>query len=80
MNIHSETKRTDTSIHTRTSGTGLLLKPFCRTNRIGNHFYGRSIEAWNTLPSTITNASSPLMFKRLLSTWDLSPFLVGKLY
>ena len=26
------TKRTDTSIHTRTSGTG--LKPFSRTNRI----------------------------------------------
>ena len=39
------TKRTDTSIHTRTSGTELLLKPFCRTNRIGNHFYFRSIEA-----------------------------------
>ena len=33
------TKRTDTSIHTRTSGTGLLLKPFYRTNRIGNHFF-----------------------------------------
>ena len=74
------TKRPDTSIHTRTSGTGLLLKPFCRTTRIGNHFYFRSIEAWNTLPSTITNASSPLMSKRLLSTWDLSSFLVGKLY
>ena len=27
------TKRTDTCIHTRTSGTGLLLKSFCRTNR-----------------------------------------------
>ena len=25
------TKRTDTSIHTRTSGTGVSLKPFCRT-------------------------------------------------
>ena len=56
------TKRTDTFIHARASGTGLLLKPLCRSNRIGNHFFFRSIEAWNTLPSTITNASSPLMF------------------
>ena len=32
------TKRTDASIHTRTSGTELLLKPICRTNKIGNHF------------------------------------------
>ena len=39
------TKRTDTSIHARTSGTGLLLKPFCRINRIGNHVFFRSIEA-----------------------------------
>ena len=74
------TKRTDTSIHTRTSGTGLLLKSFCRTNRIGNHFVFRSIEAWNTLPCTITNATFPLMFKLLQSTWDVSPFLVRKLY
>ena len=38
------------------------------------------MEAWNTILYRLleTNASSPLMFKRLLSTWDLSPFLVGE--
>ena len=70
------TIRKSSSISTRSSGP-CLLTPFCRTNRIPNNFFFRPINIWNTLPVTITNATSLFVFKRLLSNFDLSPFLFG---
>ena len=64
------------SISTRSTGPS-LLKPFCRTNRIANNVFFRSINILNALPVTITNATSLFAFKRLLSNFDLPPFLSG---
>ena len=70
------TMRTSPSISTRSSGP-CLQKPFRRTNRISNNFFFRCIIIWKTFPVTITNETSLLVFKRLLSNFDLSPFLFG---
>ena len=51
------TVRKSYSISIRSTGHS-LLKPFCRTNRIVNNFFFRSINIWNALPVTITNATS----------------------
>ena len=72
------TIRKSFSISTRSTGPS-LLKPFCRTNRFTNNFFFRSINICNTLPVTITNATSLFAFKRLLSNFDLSSFLYGQL-
>ena len=51
------TIRTSSSISTRSSVRS-ALKPFRRTNRIANNFFFRSNNVWNTLPVTVTNATS----------------------
>ena len=72
------TIRKSSSISTRSTGP-TLVKPFCRTNRIANNFFFRSINVWDILPVTRTNATSLFAFKRLLSKFDLPPFLFGYL-
>ena len=42
------TVRKPSTTSTRSTGPS-LLKPFCRTNRIGNNFFLRSINVWNIL-------------------------------
>ena len=59
---------------TRTGGNRLII-PICNTNNFRNDFCNRCLSIWNTLPLHIVNASSVLSFKRLLSSFDLRPFL-----
>ena len=70
------TMRKPYTISTRSNGP-YILKLFCRTNRIVNNFFFRSINIWNTLPVTTTNATSFFAFKRLLSNFDLSHFYLA---
>ena len=60
---------------TRTGGNR-LLRPMCRTNRYENDFFNRCISCFNSLPSDVVNASSIYAFKRLLSSYDLSDFIL----
>ena len=72
------TKRTFSSISTRPRSSGrCVLKPFCRTNRIANNFFFRSINTWNKcLPVTKINVLRSLSLKRRLSDYDLSHLLL----
>ena len=74
--LQSQLKKALTKRHQLNTGPA-LLKASCGTNGIANNFFFRSINVLNTLPVTITNATSLFLFKRLLSNFDPSSFLFG---
>ena len=59
---------------TRNNGACIYKNSF-RSNAERYYFQNRCINAWNALPSSIVNAASPFIFKRLLSSVDFRKFL-----
>ena len=59
---------------TRNNGACIYRGPF-QSNAERYYFNNRGINAWNALPSSVVNAASPFIFKRLLENIDFSKFL-----
>ena len=56
----------------------IILKNFIN-NTFANSFGNRQVNCWNALPTKIVSASSLSNFKSKLKTFDLTPFLNGRL-
>jgi hypothetical protein len=59
---------------TRNNGACIYKGPF-QSNAERYYFNNRGINAWNALPTSVANAASPFIFKRLLENIDFSNFL-----
>jgi hypothetical protein len=58
----------------------LLLKPASGSVKFFSSFFNRSIDCWNSLHPSIRFADSLSKFKTLLSSVDLSMFLIGDMF
>jgi len=76
LNAHIDLNVKDYFLFARTTCTRghnfKLVKPICCTNFHLNQFGIRCVNVWNALSSNIVNASSVQVFKRLISTANLS--------
>ena len=59
---------------TRGHSFKLVAPPF--RNKVRKYFFSsRVVPVWNSLPEHIVNAQTPTIFKRLISSHDLTKFL-----
>jgi hypothetical protein len=63
-----------------TASSILLLKPVRGSAKYFSSFFNRSIDCWNSLNPSIRSADSLFMFKTLLSSVDLTKFLIGDVF
>lgn len=52
-----------------------IVKPINLPQRLTQSFFTRAVDIWNTLPITITSATSLSSFKHLIASQDLNEFL-----
>jgi ribonuclease P/MRP protein subunit RPP40 len=64
----------------RTASSILLLKPISGSAKYFSSFFNRSIDCWNSLNPSIRSADSLFKFKTLLSSVDLTKFLIGDVF
>jgi hypothetical protein len=64
----------------RTASLTLLLKPIRGSAKYFSSFFNRSIDCWNSLNPSLRSADSLFKFKTLLSSVDLTKFLIGDVF
>jgi hypothetical protein len=67
-NIEEDHKLIPTNRKLRNTNSNCFQIPSCNTTTRKESFYPRTIRDWNTLPNSVTTASSLKSFKRLLAT------------
>jgi hypothetical protein len=68
VNIEADHKLMPTNRKLRNTNSNCFQSPSCNTTTRKESFYPRTIRDWNTLPNSVTAASSLKSLKRLLAT------------
>ena len=68
VNIEADHKLIPTNSKLRNTNSNCFQLPSCNTTTREESFYRRTILNWNTLPNSVTAASSLQSLKRLLAT------------
>ena len=68
VNIEADHKLIPTNRKLRNTNSNCFQLPSCNTTTRKESFYPRTIQEWNTLPNSVTAASSLESLKRLLAT------------
>ena len=68
VNIEADHKLIPTNRKLRNTNSNCFQLPSCNTTTRKESFYPRTIRDWNTLPNSVTVASSLESLKRLLAT------------
>jgi hypothetical protein len=68
VNIEADHKLIPTNMKIRNTNSNCFQLPSCNAATRKESFYPRTVLDWNTLPNSMTTASSLVSLKRLLAT------------